>query len=185
MSYSRSNKWLLAGILALLSIVALPIPGVFASAGNDPTIPPAQGEITNEQLEKIWARELKVYDRLGRFFDNSDILIDKAQSLIDKAAKHGKDLSAVQAALDAFAAAIKDAHPTYESAKGIINSHKGFDQNGKVTDPVLARETIRGLGDQLKEIKQSMGGTGRALHEAIKAFREANRPAPVPDDPGT
>ena len=86
----------------------------------------------------------------------------------------------MQAALDAFEEAIKDAHPIYESANGIINSHQGFDNDGKVTDIEKAKETVKSMGEKLKEIKESMGGTGRALHEAIKAFREAN-PRPERD----
>ena len=80
----------------------------------------------------------------------------------------------MQAALDAFNDAIKDAHPIYESARGIINSHQGFDDNGKVTDAEQAKETVKVMGEKLKEIKEAMSGTGKALRAAIKAFRAAN-----------
>jgi hypothetical protein len=86
--------------------------------------------------------------------------------------------------LDAFEAATKNAHPIYESAKGIINSHQGFDADGKVTDPEKARETVKAMGEKLKAIKDAMNGTGKALREAIKAFREANpRPVKTPTAP--
>ena len=73
---------------------------------------------------------------------------------------------------------MKDAKPIYESAKGIINSHQGFDANGKVTDLEKAKETVKAMHAKMQEIKTAMGGTGKALREAIKAFREAN-PRPV------
>ncbi len=41
----------------------------------------------------------------------------------------------MQAALDAFETALQDVHPIYESANEIVNSHQGFDENGKVTKP--------------------------------------------------
>jgi hypothetical protein len=121
-----------------------------------------------------------MYEKIGKGFERSDAFIEKVQMLIDKAGENGKDVPAVQAALDAFEQALKDAHPIYESAKGIINSHQGFDNDGKVIDIEKAKETVKAMGVKLHEIKEAMDGTGRALHEAIKAFREAN-PRPERD----
>jgi hypothetical protein len=88
----------------------------------------------------------------------------------------------VQAALDAFEDAIKNAKPIYESANGIVNSHLGFDVEGKVTDPEKAKETVHQMGEKMKEIREALGGTGKALHDAIRAFREANpRPERTPN----
>ncbi len=136
---------------------------------NDPTVPP-QGQITNERLELVWARQLRIYERMGK----ADAFVEKIQTLIDRAKENGKDVSAVQTALDAFEAALKDAKPIYESANGIVNSHEGFDSNGKVTDPEKAKETVQAMREKFKAIHDAMDGTGKALREAIKAFREAN-----------
>lgn len=178
------KKTILTAMIAALMMMALPVPNVFAASEYDPP-PPPNAYISNEKLEKIWAHELKVYRRLGRLFDRTDTFVEKLQALIDTAAENGKDVSAVQAALDAFDAALKDAHPIYESAKGIINSHQGFDENGKVTDAERAKETIKEMGDKFKEIRAAMSGTGKALKEAIKAFREANKPPQTQTAPGS
>lgn len=174
---------LLIALVAALAAASLPLVSVSAAGVSDPL--PPQGEVSNERLERIWARQLRLYERLGTGFDRSDAFVERVQELIDRASENGKDVSAVQAALDAFGEATKEAHPVYESGKGIINSHQGFDENGKVTDAEKARETVRVMGGKLREIKDAMGGTGRALREAIKAFREANPrpenlPAPLP-----
>ena len=166
------KKTVLIAMVAALAIAILPLMSASAAPATDD--PPPQREVSAERLEKIWARQLRLYERIGNGYDRSDGFVEKVQTLIDKAGANGKDVSAVQAALDAFEAAIKEAHPVYESAKGIINSHQGFDNDGKVTDIEKAKETVKSMGEKLKEIKESMGGTGRALHEAIKAFREAN-----------
>lgn len=172
------KKTLLIALVAALAAASLPL--LSASAAQDEP-PPPQREVSNERLERIWLHQLRLYEKIGNGFDKSGAFIDRVQELIDKAGANGKDVSAVQAALDAFEEALKDAHPVYESAKGIINSHQGFDNDGKVTDPEKAKETVRAMGEKLKEIKDAMGGTGRALHEAIKAFREANpRPGYLP-----
>lgn len=169
---------LLALIAALvtLGMAAMPFVSVSAAGAYDPQAP-SQGQLSSERLEQVWARQLRIYDRLGRSFERADVLINKVQGLIDRARANGRDMTAVQAALDAFEAAIKNAHPVYESTKGIVNSHQGFDSSGKVTDPARAQETVKAMREKLKEIKDAMNGTGRALHEAIRLFREANPPA--------
>lgn len=173
------KKTLLIALVAALAAASLPLVGVSAAGESDPQ--PPQGEISNERLEHVWARQLRLYERTGNGFDRSDAFVERVQKLIDRASEDGADVSAVQAALDAFDEALKDAYPVYESGRGIVNSHRGFDANGKVTDPGKARETIKEMGEKLKEIKDAMDGTGRALHEALRDFREANpRPENLP-----
>lgn len=173
------TKTLLVALVIALAVASLPLGSVSAAGEDDPV--PAQGQVTNERLERVWARQIRLYEKIGVGFERSDAFVERVQKLIDRAKENGKDVSAVQSALDAFEEAMKDAHPVYESAKGIINSHQGFDKDGKVTDPEKAKETVKAMGEKLKEIRDAMGGTGRALHEAIRAFREANpRPEKVP-----
>src|SRR5262245_118474 len=135
------RKTLVMAAIAALGLAAVPTAGVYAREGADPVTPPA-GRISTERLEEIWAREQAAYQRLGTFLDKVDDRIAKAQGLIDKAKSNGKDVAALQAAFDAFAAAVKQAHPLYESLKGVVSSHQGFDANGKVTDQVKALETV-------------------------------------------
>ncbi len=169
------NKMILAVMTAALVFAAFPVTSVYAQDENPP-----KPELTNERLEKIWARELKAYERLGKGFSDIDGAIAKFQARIDKAAENGKDVTALQSALDAFASALKSAKPKYESMNGLVNSHQGFDANGKVTDAEKAKSTVKEMGEKLKEVKDAMGGTGKALREALKAFREANKPAGTP-----
>jgi hypothetical protein len=172
------KKTMLFALVAALGLAAMPV--VSASAAGQSDSIPRQSEISNEKLEQAWARQLHAYERIGKGLERNDAFIDRAQNLIDKAAEKGKDVTALQAALDAFEAAVKEARPVYESAGGIVKSHQGFDENGKVTDAAQAKETVRSMSEKLKEIKTAMDGTGQALREAIKAFREANpRPQPT------
>ncbi len=166
------RKTILAAWIVVLVFAALPATSVFAQGETPP-----KGEVSNEKLEQAWARQLKLYERLGKGFENTDAQGAKFQEMIDKAAANGKDVSALQAALSAFQAALNSARPAYESAQTIVNSHNGFDGNGKVTDAEQARSTVQEMRAKLAEVKSLMNGTGRALREAVKAFREANRPA--------
>ena len=171
------KKTLLLALVMALGVGSLSVFGVSAAGSNDPTTPPPQGEMTDGRLEQIWAKQLRAYEILGK----TEEFIGKTRSLIDRAAQHGKDVSAAQAALDAFADAAKDAKPIYTSAQSIVDSHTGFDANGKVTDSEQAKATVRSMGEKLKEIKETMGGAGKALRDALRAFREANpRPEKTP-----
>jgi uncharacterized protein (UPF0335 family) len=174
------RKTILVALVIALGLAAMPFVSVSAAGMYDPPAPP-QRQFSNERLERIWARQVRIYDRIGRVFERADTLTGRVQQLLERAKANGKDVSAVQAALDAFEAALKDAHPIYESAKAIVNSHDGFDSNGKVTDPAKAQETVKAMHEEFKEIREAMNGTGKALRAAIRAFREANpRPQPVP-----
>ena len=175
------RKMVLLAIVGALGMAALPFVSASAAGEFDPPVPPAGREqVSNQRLERVWTRQLRVYERIGNGFERKDTFTERVQRLIDRASQNGKDISAVQAALDVFEAALKDAHPIYESTQRIVNSHQGFDANGQVTDPVQAQETVQAMHEKLTEIKDAMNGTGRALREAIRAFREANPPAQQP-----
>ncbi len=164
------KKTILFALVAALGLASLPLVSVAAQSAASTPVPPPLGQLSNERLERVWARQLRHYERFGR----ANEFVDRVQLLIDRAKANGKDVSAVQSALDAFKAALKNAQPIYESTKGIVNSHQGFDDNGKVTDPALAQETVLAMHAKFKEIRDALNGTGKALRDAIKAFRAAN-----------
>ncbi len=168
------KKILLFAFAAILSIAALPVSSVYASDLMDESTPPENVAPSGERLEKAWERALKINERVGKKFERADALVEKIQTLIDKATADGKDTAAVQAALDAFGLAIEEARPLYNAAQSIVDAHEGFDADGKVTDAEKAAETIKSLGESLRGIKDVTGESGKALREAIKAYREAN-----------
>ncbi|HMX73259.1 MAG TPA: hypothetical protein PKE35_03350 [Anaerolineales bacterium] len=173
------KKTILVAIAAALVLAALPFSSAFAMNGS------AEGEVTNEKLEQMWARQLQAYERVGKGFEKTDEFTAKVQDRIDKAAANGKDVTALQAALDAYEAAVKNARPAYESIQGIVSAHQGFDANGKVTDAEKAKATVQAMRTKMQEVKTSMNGTFKALRDAIKAFREANQPAEGTSERGT
>ena len=176
------SKFILVVMILGIGLVALPVGEALASGAADETEPPVPPIDRPLRLERIWARELAMYQRQGKLLDSADEMIERVQSLIDRATEKGLDASAVQEALDAFEDAVQDARPIHQSAHGIVTSHKGFDENGKVTDLEQARETVRELGEHLRDFHAAMDGTGRDLQAAIKEFFRANRP-PRADKP--
>ncbi|MGD8404345.1 MAG: hypothetical protein PVJ21_11840 [Anaerolineales bacterium] len=172
------KKTVLVALVATLALAALPVTSVFASGINDPETPPVDtAHLTDERLERVWIRMQRVYERQGYRLDRADIVIERVQNLSDRLEENGVDVTALQVALGTFEEALKDAHPIYESAKGIINAHPGFDADGNVTDHEKAIDTVKDLGEKLKEVRKTINEPGKALHEALKAFRDVHRPA--------
>ena len=167
------NKMVLMALVAALVFAAFPMTSAFAQGEN---------ELTNEKLEQVWARQLKAYEKIGKGFEDTDGQIAKMQARIDKAAENGKNVTALQAALDAFESALKSAKPKYDSISGVVNAHLGFDANGKVTDAEKAKSTVEEMRTKMQELKSAMGGTGKTLRDAFKAFRDANKPADTSTD---
>ena len=137
----------------------------------------------NKRLEQIWARAQTAYLRQSDRLAKADEFITNAYSLIDKANQKGWDTSVVQVTLNAFTAIIPTAQAAHNPGAAIIASHNGFNADGKVTDRAVAVETVKALGQVLKDTRLAMNRTGQALREAVKAFRNAHRPAQAPATP--
>ena len=174
------QKIVLVALVAALVAAALPLTGASAAGSSDPTQPPAGQGLSNERLEAIWQKMVNRYDRVGKMFDNDARLAEGAEKMIERLKQEGKPTAELEAALKAYEDALKKAKPVFESCKGIINSHKGFDSSGKVTDAGQAKETIRDLGAKFTEIRNTMGGTGKALAELMKSLRDQYKPTPTP-----
>ena len=186
------KKFALAAQVLAIGLVALPATSATAAGLHDETTPPAtlpaNGVVPvpaqdNARLEQIWARAQTVYQRQSERLAKADEFITRAQSLIDKANQKGWDTSFVQATLNAFTAVIPVAQAAHNPGAAIIASHNGFDADGKVTDRDAAVETVKALSQVLKDTRLAMNGTGHALREAAKAFRDAHRSAQAPATP--
>jgi len=170
------KKSVLLILVTALTLAALPVNNAYASELSDPAdLPGDMTQPSDECLEQIWARMHSIYERQGRILKRAGRMVERGQTLIERMEENGKDVAALQAALEAFDEALKEAHPVYESAKGLLNSHRGFDTAGQVTDHEKAVETVKALGDKLKEVREITGGPGKALREAIKTLRDAQR----------
>jgi hypothetical protein len=177
------KKFVLAILVLAVGLVALPASGVFAAGLSDETTPTATLPAGNLHLELTWAHAQTVYQRQGYLLSLADELISRAQILIDRANKKGGDTSSVQIALDAFNSVMPAAKAAHLPGSAIIAKHIGFNTEGKVTDRTAAVETAKSLVQVLKDTRTAMNGTGMALREAIKVFRDAPRSDQTPATP--
>jgi hypothetical protein len=174
------KKVLLAVSVLALGLAVLPTAGASAAGMNDSSNPPAPVEGSFPRLERAWQHLQKVYERQDNLLDKSDEFIDRVQGLIDKAEAKGWDVGALQAALDAFASVIPQVRAAHNPGNGIIASHQGFDNNGKVVDRAKAIETVQSLKQVIRDTRQAVDGTWQALWEALKEFRQEHPPVPQP-----
>jgi hypothetical protein len=177
MQRNTTGTW--KGAIALVLICAALVlqPAVVAKAQVSEafTRPPTE-ETGDARLERIWLHQQRSLHRLEFMFDHSQQRLQKAQELIDVARDRGKDVRGLQTALDAFSAALQEARSTYESAVGIVDSHKGFDDQGEVVDSTLAAATVEDMAEKLSAVRDTLLEPGRDLRDAIRDYRRANRP---------
>jgi len=170
------KKIALAALVVAIGVAAFPIISASAAGPKEPAAQP-----NDFRLEQIWVREQATYQLEGNRLSNANNFIARVQALIDKANQKGWDTSSVQAALNALSAVIPTVQIAHIPGAAIIISHAGFYANGKVTDRTSAIATAKSLAQVLKDTRAAMNGTGKALHAAIQAFRNAHpRPTTAP-----
>jgi hypothetical protein len=160
---------------AILVLAMLPTPSAHALAPLATATPPVTPGGT-ARLERVWLRQQTRHDRLGVMFNHVQQRIDLAQQLIDRAKANGKDVTALQTALDGFSSAVQQSRPIYEGMQGIFSSHQGFDANGNVTDVTLATGTVRDTQEKFQSIRDALSGPAKTLRDAVRSFRQANQP---------
>lgn len=132
------------------------------------------------RLEKAYAKAQEWLGKQAERLGKADEVEAKVQELIAKAQSEGKDTLALEAALADFEAGVAAAQAEHDAAAGILSTHAGFDDGGKVTDIEQARETVVNAGKALRDARQLIHEAGRELREAVRDFRQANRPEPQP-----
>ena len=157
-----------------IGFTALPAMGASAAGLSDITPTPVTPP-DNSRIENIWVREQNIYQREGDRLAKAGQFINAAQILINKANQKGWETSPVQAALNAFASVIPTAQAAHDSGASIITNHAGFDAAGKVIDRTTAINTVKALVQVLKDTRSAMNGTGKALRDAIRTFRQTHR----------
>jgi hypothetical protein len=173
------RKIVIGTLVAALGLASLPLSSAHAAGPNDPPDPGGRSpRRVNARLERAFAHQARKVRHIGGIYERD---FTKIQNLIDQASQDGLDVSQLQAALDAYKDALAKNRPLYDQSKSIVDGHDGFDAGGKVTELETARTTVESLHEKLEEFHTAMDGTGKALHEALKAFRQANpRPTATP-----
>lgn len=173
------KKSVVLALVLALGLAALPLAPVYA-AGNAQDEDPQVARWQARRLEWIWSRQQRLYERAGKLFNFTARVVEKSQVLIEKARENGLDVTSLEEALAVYEQSIADARTLYDSGQAIIDTHAGFDADGKVTDPAQARETIDALRLVTRDTRDAVHDANRALQQAFRDFRQANPPENVP-----
>lgn len=148
-----------------------------ASPGQDVTPPGEEIKgLRTQILERRYQMLLRLSERQGNMFEHSEQLVARMEKMIARLQEMGKDTAALEAALAEYQGQVALAQESHAEAIIILNTHAGFDENGKVTDIEKARETVNSAGEALRSSRQTMVAAMRNLRQAVKEWREANPP---------
>jgi len=171
------RKIVMTVLVVALAWAGLPIGSAYAAA------PTPQAPVTrpqaNARLALVFARQTLNIKRIGLIYQRLDLGFPQIQNFIAKAKARGQDVTQAQAALNAYKSALATAHPSYDQAKSLADSHSGFDASGNVTDLAAARATVLGIRQVLLQYKSAIGTTRLTLAQALLELR-LNRPTPTP-----
>jgi hypothetical protein len=190
----KLNKKFTSSLIIGLAIMALvvttlafsPVSTVYAASGTTPT-PGAPG--SNPQVDQNLANQFKREQNFltvqQTHMDKAKLIVPKLQDLINKAKQNGKDVSSLESALATFNTQIASAQAPHDTAAGILSTHTGFDDNGKVTDRQAARQTVLNARQSLLEAHLDIVQAVANLRLAIVSWRLANQPTPQASPSGS
>jgi hypothetical protein len=167
---------LLAALIVGLIALVLPLNSVAAQAPTpQPKTPAAKAEKASyPQLEKLFKAEVKQVKEQVQNFKKAGAFTANVEKLIARAKKNGKDTASLEAALAQFKSKAAEAKKFNETAAATLKTHAGFDDKGKVTDPALAKDTLKTAGDALRDGRKIAVEALKTLREVFKAWHEAN-----------
>lgn len=167
--HNRITQLTLALVLVLGATVIFSVRPVAAAE-------PAQTP-TFDYLEQFYQRLLLAVDSQQLRYQTARLLATDTQTWIDARTAEGKDMSAVQTALNNFTAALSTAEGYTASADAILTTHAGFDDAGQVIDQQAARTTLRDSGRALRDANRTLTDATielrRTISDTIRALRES------------
>jgi hypothetical protein len=162
----------------VVGAVALAFPAIVKAQGTNPPAQPAgQSQQTKQvdRLEKAYQRELKALDAQAKRLAAADDRVQKFSERIANLKSQGKDVSALEKALNDFKDVLKAARASHDSAAAILRTRAGFDANGKVTDAQQAKDTVQEAAKLLRQARQDLRPAVRDLAQAVRQYIKDNR----------
>ncbi len=139
--------------------------------------PPAQDSSLPDpvRLEQLYQRELKLLEGQAQRLERMEERSVGYQEKIDEFVAEGRDVTALEKALDKFNSRLKEVRDLHGEAGQILATHAGFDQDGKVTDARQAAETLKDAGKLMRRVHRELDLMPRWLAKALREFLRDNR----------
>jgi hypothetical protein len=175
------KSWLgrIVGSLALAALVFTSAAPALAAGDGAPPAQEESGERGVARLELAYLRLQHAAEDQALHLDHAVDVADFVAEWIETLAGQGQDVSRLQAALDAFQAALAEAQGYHQQAEAVLEVHSGFDENGKVTDREQAVETLRQAGRSLQDARRALKDGAIELRRAVRDWRREHRLEPA------
>lgn len=112
--------------------------------------------------------------------DDANKIVGLVQTYINNQNAKGQDTSALVAALATYQQQLATAQASHTNAANLLSAHAGFDNNGNVTNPTQAHQTLVDAHQALLDAHNVLNQAGTDLHKALDAYRDTHKPTPVP-----
>ncbi len=174
------NKSTLSKTMVIMATTFLlafaPVMGNVSSvSADDGTTDPTPGPrkiLTTQQVELRYQNQLLILQKMELGIEKVESGFPKLTEKLTKLKEKGIDVSAVEAKLAAFSSAVAANKNHYEQAKVLLNTHNGFDSNGKVTNLESAHATLKAVRAEFKAYRDGIKEAAKAFREAVKSLRE-------------
>lgn len=107
--------------------------------------------------------------------DNAGDAADLADEYIAEEQANGFDTTILEAGLSDLRAKLDEAQGHHDTAAAILAEHAGFDDDGNVTDPQQARETLENTRQAMREAMENLREGRREFREAFQEYRRSKR----------
>jgi hypothetical protein len=173
---ARFSRWTLALMVALVA-VGMTIGSAWAAPAG------GTGDKLNAALSRRYKQEQQRQKLQDARLKRADEYALKIDGMIAKLKAKGKDTAALEQSVAAFRAGIAQARAEWQAASDTLAAHAGFDVAGKVSNADQARATLKSAHEHMESAHTIARGAYRTLHEAIVAYRKANRGVKEPATP--
>ena len=183
----KKKDWLVLFVIVMLVGVfsaAFSIGTVYAESDGIPTSTPTPsanptGVFPGIILEKTHNFQIKIIELLGNQLNKANKIESKAQFRITELKQQGKDVTALEDALNKFYSFIATAKQAKDNASATLILHKGYDIQGKITDPKLARETNKSVEERIRICRENVVQALKTIASGLKIFKQQNSPQPA------
>ncbi|HEY9153330.1 MAG TPA: hypothetical protein VIN60_10625 [Anaerolineales bacterium] len=106
--------------------------------------------------------------------DRANTVVTQVQALITAAKSDGIGANGLSAALAVFQTQLRTAKSSHATASAVLSAHKGFDNSGNVTNPVLAAQTVKDATQSLTDAHNVLVQSSSDLLRALKLWSAYN-----------
>ena len=93
-----------------------------------------------------------------------------AQRRMEALINDGQDVASLEEALAEYLKLLDEAKTANDSARDIVDRHRGFDAKGKVLNIQDAGETIKAVGPYLQTARENIVAALQVVHQAISEY---------------